>query len=85
MSLIEIFQRFPDHEACLEHLETVRWGDEPHCPYCGATHVARKDERFRAGRWNCHGCKSSFNVLAERSFRRQRSRYKSGFSLLSLF
>ena len=29
MSLIEIFQRFPDHEACLEHLETVRWGNEP--------------------------------------------------------
>ena len=84
MSLIEIFQRFPDHEACLEHLETVRWGDEPHCPYCGATHVARKDERFRAGRWNCHGCKSSFNVLAGTIFQKTKIPLQKWFLAIEL-
>ena len=64
MNLITVFNRFPDHEGCLEHLERVRWGDRPHCPHCGAVKVARKADGFRRGRWNCHGCKSSFNVLS---------------------
>ena len=31
---------------------------------CGSDHVARKADKVRAGRWNCHGCQSSFNVLS---------------------
>ena len=64
MNLLTVFTRFPDQEACIAHLEKVRWGDEPHCPHCGCAHVARKQENDRIGRWNCHGCKSSFNVLS---------------------
>ena len=41
MNLMTIFQRYPDQEACMEHLERVRWGDDPHCPQCGSTHVAQ--------------------------------------------
>ena len=63
MSLIEIFTRYPDHQACLEHLETIRWRRDPACPYCGSVDVARKADGARVGRWNCHDCKSSFNVL----------------------
>jgi len=63
MNLLEIFARYPDHEACIEHLEKVRWGDNPHCPNCGGVYVARKSDGYRVGRWNCHSCKSSFNVL----------------------
>jgi len=65
MNLIKIFQRFPDQEACVEYLERVRWRDRPTCPHCGGEHVARKDESGRVGRWNCHDCKSSFNVLSK--------------------
>lgn len=64
MNLFKIFTRYPDQEACIEHLERVRWGDDPHCPYCGSTTVSRKQERHRIGRWNCRGCKASFNVLS---------------------
>ena len=35
MDLVKIFRRFPDHESCIEHLEKVRFGDEPYCPNCG--------------------------------------------------
>ena len=28
MSLIEIFTRFPDHESCIAHLESLRWGTD---------------------------------------------------------
>ena len=35
MNLISVVNRFPDQHACIEHLESVRWKDEPYCPYCG--------------------------------------------------
>ncbi len=64
MNLLSIFSKFPDQEACIEHLEKVRWAGDAHCPHCGATAVARKADGGRLGRWNCYSCKSSFNVLA---------------------
>ena len=65
MNLLSVFSRFPDAESCIEHLETVRFGDEPYCPLCGCMNVVRKAEGDRIGRWNCHDCKSSFNVLSK--------------------
>ena len=70
MNLFTVFQRFPDHESCIEHLEEVRWHDTPACPYCGTINVARKADGDRVGRWNCHECKSSFNVLAGTIFQK---------------
>ena len=64
MDLYQIMERFPDHESCINYLEDVRWGKHPKCPYCESEHVARKQEGLRIGRWNCHDCKSSFNVLS---------------------
>ena len=72
MNITGVFYRFPDQEACIAHLEKVRWGDDPHCPHCGSTSVARKDDQGRVGRWNCHGCKSSFNVLSGTIFEKTR-------------
>lgn len=70
MDLFRIFRQFPDHESCIEHLESVRWGDEPHCPHCNSSHVARKADGNRVGRWNCHNCKASFNVLSGTIFQK---------------
>ena len=64
MNLITIFSRFPDQDACIEHLEAVRFGDRPYCPLCGGVKVARKADGHRVGRWNCHDCHASFNVLS---------------------
>ena len=68
MNLITVFQQFPTHESCIQHLENVRWGEIPACPHCGSVTVARKADGHRVGRWNCHGCKSSFNVLSATIF-----------------
>lgn len=70
MDLASVFKRFPDQQACIAHLETVRWGDKPCCPYCGGFKVARKRENQRVGRWNCFDCYSSFNVLQGTIFQR---------------
>ncbi len=70
MNILSLMQTFPDQHACIAHLERVRFGDpespsyKPYCPLCGSTHVARKRQNDVVGRWNCHGCKSSFNVLS---------------------
>ena len=64
MNLMTIINKFPDQEACIEHLEKVRWHDSPQCPHCESTKVSRKGDTGRVGRWNCHACHSSFNVLS---------------------
>lgn len=84
MNLINIFSRFPDHDACLEHLEALRWGTEPHCPHCGGIRVARKADGGRRGRWNCRDCKSSFNVLSGTIFEKTKLPLQKWFLAVGL-
>ena len=64
MGVIRVLNRFSNQEACVAHMEQVRFKDGPYCPRCGAVgECARKQERDYTGRWNCHACKSTFNVL----------------------
>ncbi|MFC0634687.1 IS1595 family transposase [Brevundimonas balnearis] len=84
MNLLTIFKRFPDQEACIEYLEKVRWGASPHCPHCGAVDVARKSESERVGRWNCHACRSSFNVLAGTIFEKTKVPLQKWFLAIGL-
>lgn len=84
MNLFEVFIRYPDHESCITHLEHVRWGETPACPYCGSLAVARKADGERIGRWNCHDCKDSFNVLAGTIFSRTKIPLQKWFVALSL-
>ena len=73
MNLLRILERFPDQEACLDHLEEIRFGiSGPFCPLCGSIYVAKKSDRGRLGRWNCYGCRSSFNVLSGTLFQKTR-------------
>jgi Transposase zinc-ribbon domain len=46
-SIVEVYRRWPTKEACIEHLEAVRWGESPTCPYCGAVAVSQ-DHSFGA-------------------------------------
>jgi transposase-like protein len=84
MNLIEIYRRFPDQEACIEHLEEVRWGDDPACPHCGSVKVARKADGQRVGRWNCHDCHGSFNVLSGTVFCKTRVDLQRWFLAIGL-
>lgn len=84
MNLMTIFTRFPDQESCIEYLEQVRWGDHPHCPHCGSLSVSRKADSDRVGRWNCYGCKSSFNVLAGTIFEKTRIPLQKWFLAIGL-
>ncbi len=84
MNLFSIFQQFPTQQACITHLEEVRWHDEPECPFCQSEDVARKQEKGRIGRWNCHGCKSSFNVLSGTIFEKTQIPLQKWFLAIGL-
>lgn len=84
MNLLQIFHRFPDQEACLEHLESIRYSDTAYCPHCGSVHVARKADTDRIGRWNCHDCKSSFNVLSGTIFEKTQVPLQKWFMAVGL-
>ena len=64
MNLIEVMERFPDQESCIDHLERIRWRGIPVCPFCGCIEVKRKKEDGvgRVGRFHCSACKASFKV-----------------------
>jgi transposase-like protein len=65
VSVINIINRFPNQQTCIEHLENIRFADEPFCPLCGVVaECVPKRENNLVGRWNCHACKASFNVLS---------------------
>ena len=84
MDLITIFRRFPDQQACIEHPEAIRWGDDPHYPKCGSTHVTRKCDGDRVGCWNCHDCHASFNVLSGTVFEKSRMPLQKWFLVIGL-
>lgn len=84
MDLLKVFQKWPTHESCIEHLENVRWGLTPACPLCGSVDVARKVDGHRVGRWNCHACKSSFNVLSGTIFQKTKVPLQKWFLAIAL-
>ena len=85
MNLITVTERFPTQESCIAHLEQVRFGNEPFCPLCGTVgECARKKEGNRIGRWNCHACKASFNVLSKTMFQGTHLPLKKWFCAIAL-
>lgn len=85
MNIIQVFKQFPDQQACIDHLEKARWADEPTCPHCASDKVARKQENQLVGRWNCHACKSSFNVLSGTIFQQTRIPLQKWFFAIALY
>ena len=84
MDLFSVFQKFPDHASCIAHLEQVRWPHTPACPHCGAVNVGRKADGTRIGRWNCHACHASFNVLSGTIFEKTKIELQKWFLAISL-
>lgn len=85
ISIPEVYRRWPTHDACVAHLETVRWGfpAAPVCPYCGASKAARHVEATRT-RWQCWGCQKSFSVTVGTIFHNTHVDLQRWFLLISL-
>ena len=61
ISLIELFERFPDNETAEKWLEGWRWGDEPTCPRCESTEVSIRKNR-KPMPFHCKSCRKYFSV-----------------------
>lgn len=86
-SLVEIYRRFPNHDACVAHLEAVRWPDGPLCPYCGAERVSRNRDASRgltAARWKCQRCLKSFSATVGTIFHRSHIDLQRWYLLIAL-
>ena len=81
-SIVHIYRRFPTPESCIAHLEAVRWGDSPACPYCRSPRVGRKNDGSQ--RWNCHLCKKSFSVTVGTIFHNSHVDLQRWFLLIAL-
>ncbi len=83
MNIIEIYRKFPDQEACLNHLERARWGDKPMCTFCRSLKVYRHTE-INKTRWQCGACKKSFSVTAGTIFHNTHVDLQKWFLLITL-
>ena len=65
-TLAEIPRACINETAAVEFLEKQRWGNNPACPRCGDTDVAKMHDkdgnRNKRCLWRCHGCKKQFTV-----------------------
>lgn len=85
MRLDDFFEKYPTQESCFARIEKIRWGRYgPRCPHCRKSHVARKKEQGRVGRWNCHVCKSSFTVLSGTIFQGARIPLQKWFHCVNM-
>lgn len=83
MNIIQIYNAFPDQEACLNHLERKRWGDKPTCVYCASPKAYRHTEKTKT-RWQCGTCKKSFSVTVGTIFHHTHIELQKWFLLIAL-
>ena len=85
MNIIELFQSFQTQEQAIEHLERVRWGGQPSCPYCGGLHVGRHASGDRSmPRLQCRDCNRAFAVTVGTLFHGTHIPLRNWFLVLAL-
>ncbi len=86
MNLVKIMERYPTQEACIDHLEGIRWGNKPRCPKCEGPNLKRKKENGigRIGRWHCSDCGASFKVTSGTLFAGTKIPLQKWFLAISL-
>ena len=61
ISLIELFEMFPDEQAAREWFETTRWPDDRACSKCGSVETSAVPNEKPMPYW-CTDCRSYFSV-----------------------
>lgn len=83
-SLVEVYRRWPTQADCLKHLAKVRWGEQPHCAYCGKPTVCEKNETTQRARLQCWSCHKSFSATVGTIFHNSHVDLQRWFLLISL-
>ncbi len=63
ISLVELFQTFPDDFAAEQWMEHVRWGDDgPICPRCESRDRVKESPNRKPAAYWCGTCRNRFNI-----------------------
>jgi transposase-like protein len=58
-SLYDLFEAFPDEQACIDHLRAIRWRDGEFCPHCGGMRIYSFSDRKT---FKCGDCRKRFSI-----------------------
>ena len=81
MDIITIFQKFPTQESCIKHIESVRWNNQPICPYCKSPN---KTSLIKENRYHCNNCNTSYSVTVGTIFHHTHLPLQKWFLAISL-
>ena len=83
-NLMDFDKRFPDEQACREHLEHIRWNGEITCPYCSSSMRIYKLRTRNSTRYKCSECRKQFTVLVGTIFENTKIPLKKWFLAIYL-
>ena len=69
ISIFEFFSKFPTERTALEYIESRRWPDGAHCPFCESKRTTRQ-RTYQYHR--CKDCRKKFTVRTGTIFERSR-------------
>jgi transposase len=79
----DFFKRFPDDDACLNHLMKLRYGEVIDCPKCGKHGKFSKISKIPA--FQCAWCGHHIHPMAGTPFERSRTPLQKWFYAMYLF
>ena len=88
MNIVTIYKKFPTEEACILHLESIRWKDGVICTKCGSNKTCKNHKsnvETRSGKkWQCQDCSHSFTVTVGTIFHHTHLELQKWFLAISL-
>jgi len=81
MNIVQVYRQFPSQKDCIIHLEKVKWGEKPICPYCKSErNTPCKGEQ----RYHCNSCNTTFSVTVQTIFHKTKIDLQRWFVAISL-
>jgi transposase-like protein len=81
MNIIKIFEKYPTQKDCIDHLENIRWGNNPKCPYCYSN---RSTPAKKENRYHCNNCNTTFSVTVGTIFHNTKLPLQKWFLAISI-
>jgi len=81
MNIVSIYEKYPTNDDCIAHIEKVKWGNAPFCPYCKSTNATPRPQEKR---YHCNNCNTSFSVTVNTIFHHTHLPIQKWFLAISL-
>ena len=81
MNIVKIYELYPSNDDCIAHIEKVKWGDTPFCPYCKSTKSTPMPDQKRH---HCNNCNTSYSVTVGTIFHHTHMPLQKWFLAISI-